>query len=334
MSQTRVSVIIPAFNAEAYLEQAVQSVLAQTMGDVEVLVVDDCSLDETLGVANRLAARDARVRVYQSAANRGPGHARNIALQAANGEWVTMLDADDWYDRERLATLLEVANNTGANIIADNQRFITAADGSWNKLLIENSAGAVRYLSMEDYLRGDRVNRASRNLGLLKPFIRRSLLTQHNIGYDDNKKLSIGEDFYFLLECLQYERQMVFVSTPHYNYRVYDPSMLTKRQTVDSYIDWKNMHARFAQKFDAQEDSTVAALIEARGHDIERYIQFRRIVDPLKFWDFAEFFRQVKANPKSLILLLNGVAFDPGSIVLFLRYSVRNVRQRLSLSLR
>ena len=156
-------------------------------------------------------------------------------------------------------------------------------------------------------------------------------ITQHNIRYDDTKKLTLGEDFYFLLECLKYERQMAFVGEPFYNYRIYDPAMLTKRQTIDSYIDWKNMHARFAQLFDPQQDARVAALIEARGQDIDRYIQFRKIVEPLKLWDFSEFFRQVKANPRSLILLLSGVAIDPGSIMLFLRYSVRNVRQRLSL---
>jgi len=332
MSQPRISIIIPVFNAAAYLQQAVESVLQQSIEEVEVLVVDDCSVDDSFAIATQLAERDARVRVFHSAENRGAGHARNIGIAAAQGEWVTMLDADDWYDPERLQTLLGAAESEDVRIVADNQRFIESAEGYWDKLLIEDNTAEISCLSIEDYLRGDRVNRTSRNLGLLKPFIQRELLTRHNIRYDDNKKLTIGEDFYFLLECLKYERQMAFVNQPSYNYRIYNPAMLTKRQTIESYIDWKFMHARFAQLFDPQQDARVAALIEARGQDIDRYIQFRKIVEPLKLWDFSEFFRQVKANPKSLMLLLSGVAIDPGSIMLFLRYSARNVRQRLSLS--
>jgi len=103
-----VSVIMPAFNAEPYLHLAVASVLRQTAGDLELLIVDDGSSDRTMAIAEEFAARDARVRVLQQR-NAGPGPARNTGFRAAQGDFFAFLDSDDeWSPRfleEQLAVL-------------------------------------------------------------------------------------------------------------------------------------------------------------------------------------------------------------------------------------
>ena len=90
-----VSVVIPCFNYARYLEQAVRSVLAQPGVQVEVIVVDDCSTDDSLAIAHRLAAQDERIRVLANAVNRGPVETFNRGLDVALGEYVVRLDADD-----------------------------------------------------------------------------------------------------------------------------------------------------------------------------------------------------------------------------------------------
>ena len=93
---------MPAFNAASYLAAAVDSVLAQTFADLELLIVDDGSSDETPRVARALAARDARVRVLAQA-NAGPGPARNTAFREARGRYFAFLDSDDEWDATFLA---------------------------------------------------------------------------------------------------------------------------------------------------------------------------------------------------------------------------------------
>jgi len=97
-----VSVIMPAYNAEAYLGRAAESVLSQTFTDLELLIVDDGSSDRTVEVARRLADRDRRVRVLQQS-NAGPGPARNTGFGAAAGRLLAFLDSDDEWDATFLA---------------------------------------------------------------------------------------------------------------------------------------------------------------------------------------------------------------------------------------
>jgi glycosyltransferase involved in cell wall biosynthesis len=97
-----VSVIMPAFNAGAFIHVAITSVLRQTLADLELLVVDDGSSDDTVAVVNRLAAADRRVRVLTQP-NAGPSAARNTGFTAATGRYFAFLDSDDEWDTTFLA---------------------------------------------------------------------------------------------------------------------------------------------------------------------------------------------------------------------------------------
>ncbi|WP_208590768.1 glycosyltransferase [Gracilibacillus suaedae] len=92
----RVSIIIPVFNAETVLSTALTSLQNQTWENLEIIVVDDCSKDNTIAVAEEFAKKDSRIKVIQTETNGGPYIARNIALNQATGEFVTINDADDW----------------------------------------------------------------------------------------------------------------------------------------------------------------------------------------------------------------------------------------------
>src|SRR5262245_50594686 len=89
-----VSVITPAYNAASFLAHAIESVSAQTVSDLEIVIVDDGSSDDTLAVAHRLAAADRRIRVI-STPNAGPAAARNTGFAAARGAFIALLDSDD-----------------------------------------------------------------------------------------------------------------------------------------------------------------------------------------------------------------------------------------------
>ncbi|MFD1334577.1 glycosyltransferase family 2 protein [Oceanobacillus iheyensis] len=91
-----VSVIIPAYNAEDGIQVAIESILSQSWTNLELLIVDDCSPDDTFNVIKAYEQKDSRVKVFQTPSNSGPYVARNIALQYAKGDFVTINDSDDW----------------------------------------------------------------------------------------------------------------------------------------------------------------------------------------------------------------------------------------------
>ncbi len=100
----KVSVIIPVYNAEDVIQTSMRSILAQTWGNLEVIIVDDCSTDNTVQIIKEFVAADTRVKLIQPEKNGGAYVARNHALKVASGDFVTINDADDWSHPEKVAT--------------------------------------------------------------------------------------------------------------------------------------------------------------------------------------------------------------------------------------
>ena len=97
-----VSIIVPVHNAAGSLHRALRSVLSQTLTDYELILVDDCSADESIIILRKYCELDERVRLYSTATNSGPGVARNVGLRSAKGRYIAFLDADDFWIRNKL----------------------------------------------------------------------------------------------------------------------------------------------------------------------------------------------------------------------------------------
>ncbi len=111
-----ISVVLPVYNVEPFLRQCLDSVLAQSLADIEVIPVDDGSPDRCGEIIDEYAARDARVRpVHQ--ANGGYGKAINSGLELATGEYIAIVETDDWVDPDMLYTLYTAARTSGRDIV-------------------------------------------------------------------------------------------------------------------------------------------------------------------------------------------------------------------------
>lgn len=109
----KISIIIPVYGVEQYLPQCLDSILTQSFTDYEVILVDDCSKDNSGKVCDQYAAKDSRIRVIHKKHNEGLGYARRDGLSAASGEWILFVDSDDWIAPETLSIL---SQNTGDDI--------------------------------------------------------------------------------------------------------------------------------------------------------------------------------------------------------------------------
>lgn len=104
-----VSVIMPAYNASKTIEAAIISVLNQSFKDFELIVVNDCSVDDTEAVVRRLAQSDNRIRIFNNEKNSGVAYSRNLGVEKAFGEWIAFLDSDDMWRKDKLEKQLELA---------------------------------------------------------------------------------------------------------------------------------------------------------------------------------------------------------------------------------
>lgn len=125
-----ISVVIPAFNVEAYLRRSVESVMQQSFKNIEIIIVDDASADGTGRIGAMLAQEDDRVRVWTQPENRGLGEARNAGTIQAQGKYIFYLDSDDWIECETLQTMYELAEKEQADVVACGVRY-AYEDGSF-----------------------------------------------------------------------------------------------------------------------------------------------------------------------------------------------------------
>ena len=127
----KVSIIMAAYNAEKTIRQAIESVLAQTYSDFELLIVNDCSKDQTQAIVEEYSQRDARVRLIVNPHNMGVSLTRMNGLNAATGEWIAVLDSDDAWMPEKLEGQMVLQKRTGAVLLYTGSQFM---DGDGNKI--------------------------------------------------------------------------------------------------------------------------------------------------------------------------------------------------------
>lgn len=293
----KVSIIIPAYNVEEYITQAIQSALQQTEKNIEVIIVDDASQDCTANVVKSI--QDPRLHLLVNHCNSGASAARNKAIKAATGDWVALLDADDWYAPERLERLLEVLQvEPSVDIIADDLYYIKEhAALPWSTLLSESDEviESIRVIDPVYFVQQDVPTAGSFYLGLTKPIFRREFLSKNNITYDES--IEVSHDFWFYLDCLVHNAKFLFVPKPYYFYRSRHGSLVTKdkAERLDQFI---LAAQKFLQKEAVkscpeleQEIAKTLALIE------ERIKPYYCVVDPIKRHDWWRVIISITQHP-------------------------------------
>ncbi len=207
-----VTVVMPAYRTAHTLRAAVESVLAQTMPDFEIIIVEDHSQDDTLAVAQELALTDARISVLALDQNKGQAHALNYGISRARGQWIATLDGDDTYLPERLGVLLETAKRERVDMVADNQNHLDEKAGVLVRQAFPPSEGG-RPITLDDFI-DNNSTKASFSLGILKPVIRAEFIRAHGLKYREGLKL--GQDFYHLMQFFAAGGRGYLVNKPYY----------------------------------------------------------------------------------------------------------------------
>lgn len=230
-----VSVVTANYNGARHLAPAIRSVLGQTLGELELIVADDASTDDSLQVIAEAAAGDARVRVLTAQRNGGPGAARNRALAAVCGRYVAVFDSDDLMAPDRLEKLVARARGDHADVVVDNLHvFQDGGEAPWKPFLCQKAWAHPRWITLADYIEAGRMYSRQPGLGYLKPLFCAEALRGERYRED----LRIGEDYDLVLRLLAKGATMRFVPEALYRYRKHGASIshVLRREHIEQML--------------------------------------------------------------------------------------------------
>ncbi len=237
----KVSIIVPVYNVEKYLRECLDSLVGQTLKDIEIIVVNDGSSDNSLQILEEYAAGDVRIKVINQE-NAGVSVARNRGINCAVGEFVGFVDSDDWVDLDFCEKLYLAAKGDAADI-AGGKIILCAENGKFKKRRVKARNRALKTLKEKwCYLLDN-----GEHCYVCNKIYRRELLVDKKIFFAEGKKY---EDILWSLQAIKLLGAAVAIADVSYYYR-YNPSSITRsvetdRQAVQDYKDARSFLVRFA----------------------------------------------------------------------------------------
>ena len=210
-----ISIIVPVYNAEKYLHRCVESILAQSFTDFELLLINDGSKDNSGEICEEYAEMDSRIRVFHKK-NGGASAARNYGLDKATGKYICFIDADDWVDKDYIESLLptEGEDLVVCSFMYETMQSFFLSNVVRDKINIET----VLHLLLD-------------HMAVCSPcckIMRRDIIEQSNIRFDVN--VSAGEDMLFVCDYFSAGLDKIrTTSQPLYHYYVADSGSLSHR---------------------------------------------------------------------------------------------------------
>ena len=218
-SKPLVSIITPVFNTQKFLSETVRSVLNQTYGEWELLLIDDQSTDESYKLACEFAEIDKRIRVLKNPKNLGVSATRNVGVQISRGDWIAFLDSDDFWESNKLESQLRLAEKTGGKFIY----------GEYSHISEEGSLGA--RIRCSDFINYEQMLMGS-EIGCLTVMIYAEVMKKYRF------KNVFHEDYILWLEILKNDCARAFAvkgSVAKYRLR---PNSLSANKWVCAKAQW------------------------------------------------------------------------------------------------
>ena len=216
-----ISILVPIYNVEMYLEECLSSICAQTMKDIEIICIDDGSTDSSGIIADRFAAADHRVKVIHKS-NTGYGHNMNVGLDAAHGEYIGIVESDDMIPKAMMQTLYEAAEVYRADFVkADFYNFATRADGGRWKHHVRISSNMHYYNRVFCPL--DEVDSFLFTMNIWSGIYRTEFVRKNNIRFNETPGASY-QDNGFWFKTFALAARVLLLNTPLYMRRWDNPS--------------------------------------------------------------------------------------------------------------
>lgn len=225
----KISIIVPVYNAEKYIDRCLQSIIHQSFTDWELIIVNDGSTDKSSEICEYFAKQDKRIRVFHKK-NEGVSHTRQFGLNVTKGEFIIQMDADDWADNDMLECMYNAAIDAQADlVIAD--------------IYQETDKGQI-YLCQKPHNTSNKIliKELLTHLitGCYNKFIRAQLIKDNNIQF--NTDVNFGEDTLFWINVLnKVPLKTIYINKAWYHYDItINPTSITKHKSTKYFQSLKN----------------------------------------------------------------------------------------------
>lgn len=235
---SKVSLIMPVYNAQYCLKRSVESVLSQTHTDFELIIVESCSQDNSAAMCDEFASSNPRIKVLHEEKACGPGSARNKALEVADGEYIMFIDCDDWIEQSMLESMLSEIENSDCDAVISGyyQDFLDGDDNFIYSVEVappEISAYAHKdCVSAVPYLDAAKVLAVSWN-----KIYRASVIKNNGVKFAD---LMHSEDYFFIIDLFKYINSVKTVQNKYYHYMKYRRTSLTNLPYLQGFAELIN----------------------------------------------------------------------------------------------
>ena len=302
-----VSIIMPVFNGEKTIARAIESVQLQTYRDWELIVVDDGSIDKSLEIANKFKISDHRIKTIKLNQNFGQSHARNIGIESAVGEWITVLDADDIYKSNRLDVLISFLEWNQLDMAADNISFYDVGIDKEVAKGIKNKNLNIQW-TLKKQLANDLLHKDFK-WGLLQPIVKKSFLIESGVLYKD--QFNMAEDSLFLLELLSFRPKAMICNMPLYVYSTavgqisgVTSTTSTSRYRAEDHLAVINYFiVGYASKLTRQENK----LSNKIKKNINDFSQYSELKNAAKLKNYMNVLKLIIRNPRVIMFIHKAV---------------------------
>ena len=227
MQNPKVSIIVPVYNAEKYIERCVNSLKNQTLKDIEIILVDDSSTDASLEICNQMAINDSRLKVIHKE-NEGAGLARNAALFIASGEYIGFVDSDDFVEFNMFETLYDKAVMYSSDLVMSGVIFV---DGN----MFSEKGECIRktyfekdtHFDTEEALKKLRMgivgslpedaDDSKYGMSIWKNLFKLELIKKNNLMFQSEREI-YSEDALFMIDYISCIKKATGISDAFYNY--------------------------------------------------------------------------------------------------------------------
>lgn len=209
MENLLISVIVPVYNVEKYIERTIKSIQNQDYENLEIIIVDDGSSDTSPRIINQLAQNDKRIKVIHKE-NGGVSSARNRGLEIVEGEYVTFVDGDDWIDKEYVSYFLTLIRKYDCKIAMNRYNYSSTNTKNFDKTYIISDKKAIEWVYLGKIF-----------VAVWNKMYQTTFLKKNSLKFDEN--IWYGEGMLFNIDCLQFAEQVaigekcVYHQTPNPN---------------------------------------------------------------------------------------------------------------------
>lgn len=210
----KVSIIVPIYNCEKYLDEAIQSLLEQSIRECEFILVNDGSTDNSLNIANEYVKLDSRIKIINQV-NQGVSVARNTGIEAAQGKYIGFIDGDDWIEVDMYKTLYDIANKNDLDLVIsdfeqelDGKKIINKLDITVNSIV--NKEDIINNI-LPQFLQHENLNTVCNKL------FKREVIQRFNIRFP--KGVALGEDGFFNINYFSNAESLMYINYCGYHYR-------------------------------------------------------------------------------------------------------------------